>query len=64
MGYSYAGGQSEIVMGKAVKKYGWNRNDLVITTKVRVLHLEWFRELLSLANKYSLTGEAPMARFS
>lgn len=21
-------------MGKAVKKYGWNRNDLVISTKV------------------------------
>lgn len=33
---SYAGGQSEIMMGAAVKKYGWNRNDIVISTKVRV----------------------------
>ncbi|KEF56224.1 uncharacterized protein A1O9_07805 [Exophiala aquamarina CBS 119918] len=31
---SYAGGQSEIVMGKAIRKYGWNRNDLVISTKL------------------------------
>lgn len=31
---SYAGGESEIVMGEAVKKYGWKRNDLVISTKV------------------------------
>lgn len=32
---SYAEGQSEQIMGKAIKKYGWNRNDLVISTKVR-----------------------------
>lgn len=31
----YAGGESEIVMGEAIKKYGWKRNDLVITTKAR-----------------------------
>lgn len=31
---SYAGGQSEIIMGQAIKKYGWKRNDLVITTKL------------------------------
>lgn len=31
---AYAGGESEIVMGEAIKKYGWNRNDLVISTKV------------------------------
>lgn len=31
----YAGGQSEIVMGKAIKKFGWNQRDLVISTKVR-----------------------------
>jgi aryl-alcohol dehydrogenase-like predicted oxidoreductase len=27
-------GESEIAMGEAIKKYGWKRNDLVITTKV------------------------------
>lgn len=32
---SYAGGQSEIVMGQAIKKFGWKRSDLVISTKVR-----------------------------
>lgn len=31
----YAEGESEIVMGEAIKKYGWKRNDLVISTKVR-----------------------------
>jgi len=31
---SYAGGQSEVVMGLAIKKFGWKRNDIVVTTKV------------------------------
>jgi len=30
----YAGGKSEEVMGQAIKKYGWKRNDLVISTKI------------------------------
>lgn len=30
----YAGGESEVVMGKVLKKTGWKRNDLVISTKV------------------------------
>lgn len=32
---SYAGGQSEIVMGEAIKALGWQRSDLVISTKAR-----------------------------
>jgi aryl-alcohol dehydrogenase-like predicted oxidoreductase len=31
----YAGGESERVMGEAIKKFGWKRNDLVVSTKVR-----------------------------
>ncbi|KAK4160539.1 putative voltage-gated potassium channel subunit beta [Cladorrhinum sp. PSN259] len=31
---SYAGGQSEIVMGRAIKELGWKRNDIVISTKL------------------------------
>ncbi|KAA8644920.1 hypothetical protein EYZ11_005291 [Aspergillus tanneri] len=31
---SYAGGQSEIVMGQAIKHYRWKRSDLVISTKL------------------------------
>ncbi|GIJ83324.1 hypothetical protein Asppvi_002143 [Aspergillus pseudoviridinutans] len=31
---SYANGQSEIVMGQAIKKFGWKRSDLVISTKL------------------------------
>lgn len=31
---AYAEGESEIVMGEAIKKYGWKRNDLVISTKL------------------------------
>ncbi|KAL4972346.1 NADP-dependent oxidoreductase domain-containing protein [Aspergillus desertorum] len=30
----YAGGKSEIVMGNVIKKAGWKRNDLVISTKI------------------------------
>jgi len=30
----YAGGESERQMGAAIKKYGWKRNDLVISTKI------------------------------
>lgn len=30
----YAGGESEKSMGAAIRKYGWKRNDLVISTKV------------------------------
>ncbi|KAI1194408.1 putative voltage-gated K channel beta subunit [Nemania serpens] len=30
----YAGGKSEEAMGAAIKKYGWKRNDLVISTKL------------------------------
>ncbi|KAI5302847.1 hypothetical protein KEM56_000291 [Ascosphaera pollenicola] len=31
---AYSKGESEIVMGKAIKKFGWKRNDLVISTKI------------------------------
>lgn len=31
---AYAGGKSEEVMGQAIKKFGWKRNDLVISTKI------------------------------
>jgi aryl-alcohol dehydrogenase-like predicted oxidoreductase len=30
----YAGGESERVMGEAIKKYGWKRNDVVVSTKI------------------------------
>ena len=30
----YQNGESEITIGKAIKHYGWRRNDLVISTKV------------------------------
>jgi aryl-alcohol dehydrogenase-like predicted oxidoreductase len=29
---NYTAGQSEIVMGKCIKHYGWKRSDLVIST--------------------------------
>jgi len=31
---AYAEGKSEEVMGEAIKKFGWKRNDLVISTKI------------------------------
>ncbi|KAK2625760.1 hypothetical protein QTJ16_005072 [Diplocarpon rosae] len=30
----YSGGDSELVMGVAIKEFGWRRNDLVISTKI------------------------------
>ncbi|ROT41122.1 voltage-gated potassium channel beta-1 subunit [Sodiomyces alkalinus F11] len=30
----YADGESEKVMGEAIRRYGWKRNDLVISTKI------------------------------
>lgn len=30
----YSDGESEKVMGEAIKRFGWKRNDLVISTKV------------------------------
>jgi len=30
----YAGGESEKVMGECIKKFGWKRNDYVISTKI------------------------------
>ena len=31
---AYAAGESEIIMGKALKKLGWKRSDLVLSTKI------------------------------
>jgi len=30
----YSGGESERIMGEAIKKFGWKRNDLVVSTKI------------------------------
>jgi len=30
----YAGGESEKVMGQAIKRFGWKRNDIVVSTKI------------------------------
>jgi len=30
----YAGGESERVMGECIKKFGWKRNDIVVSTKI------------------------------
>jgi len=31
---AYAGGESEILMGKVIKRAGWKRSDLVVSTKI------------------------------
>lgn len=31
---AYAGGEAEIMMGKVIKKAGWKRSDLVVSTKI------------------------------
>lgn len=30
----YAGGESERVMGQCIRRYGWKRNDIVVSTKI------------------------------
>lgn len=35
----YSNGESERVMGQAMKKFGWKRNDIVVSTKVRSINL-------------------------
>jgi aryl-alcohol dehydrogenase-like predicted oxidoreductase len=35
----YAKGESEKVMGRAIKHFGWTRSDIVVSTKVHV-HLD------------------------
>lgn len=30
-----AGGESERMIGRAIKKIGWKRNDIIVSTKVR-----------------------------
>lgn len=30
----YSGGESEKVMGQAIKKFGWKRSDIVVSTKL------------------------------
>lgn len=51
----YAGGESEKVMGEAIKLFGWKRNDLVISTKVRVSHGRRQSSLLLSSNILKLT---------
>jgi aryl-alcohol dehydrogenase-like predicted oxidoreductase len=34
---NYSAGRAEIILGKAIKKFGWKQNDLVISTKVNSL---------------------------
>jgi aryl-alcohol dehydrogenase-like predicted oxidoreductase len=62
IGNSYAGGQSEIVMGKAIKKYNWKRNDIVVSTKVSNTSSLTFSQTTD--SNHSLIGEEPTAKFS
>lgn len=43
----YSGGQSEIVLGEAIKKFGWKQNDLVISTKVLMILAPIYKQLIS-----------------
>lgn len=43
---NYSAGESEIQMGLAIKKFGWKRNDLVISSKVHSITLSMFNHIL------------------
>jgi hypothetical protein len=55
----YADGESEKVMGEAIKKYGWKRNDVVISTKVCLPHILLFS--IQVLTPPSSTGATPSA---
>ena len=38
---NYNAGAAEVVLGKAIKHFGWRQNDLVISTKVGMKHGDW-----------------------
>jgi aryl-alcohol dehydrogenase-like predicted oxidoreductase len=42
----YAGGESEKAMGAAIKKFGWKRNDLVISTKASLFSIGLYKHFL------------------
>jgi len=57
----YAEGESEVVMGKAIKKYGWKRPDLVISTKLywgqhNSSHPERIQNSVGLSRKHLIEG--------
>lgn len=54
----YSGGESERVMGQAIKKFAWKRNDLVVSTKV----CECATCFETLTDRTRFTGEQLMAR--
>jgi aryl-alcohol dehydrogenase-like predicted oxidoreductase len=61
----YSNGESEIVMGEAVRRFGWKRNDLVISTKVSRGVL--FRDVwppADIIHECSSTGVVPLATTS
>jgi hypothetical protein len=39
---AYAKGQSEVVMGEAIKELGWKRSDVVLSTKIFWVSTELF----------------------
>jgi len=58
---AYAAGESEVVMGKAIKKYGWKRPDLVISTKLywgqhNSSHPERIQNSVGLSRKHLIEG--------
>src|SRR3569833_3979085 len=60
----YAGGESEKVMGEAIKKFEWKRPDLVISTKVRDISIgnEWGKARAPRRMGWYLTNIARMQR--
>ncbi|KAF4983912.1 hypothetical protein FZEAL_789 [Fusarium zealandicum] len=62
---NYTAGESEIVMGKAIKHFGWKRSDLVISTKINwgAVNGEVLVNNHGLSRKHIVEGlEASLAR--
>lgn len=58
----YSAGQSEIVLGEAIKKFGWKQNDLVISTKVFFIIILKPSMILTLTRSTGVKPTAPTPR--
>lgn len=58
----YSAGQSEIVLGEAIKKFGWKQNDLVISTKVFFITILKPSMILTLTRSTGVKPTAPTPR--
>jgi aryl-alcohol dehydrogenase-like predicted oxidoreductase len=59
---TYAGGQSEIEMGRALKELDWPRDEYILTTKVSPISAVYFRSIGNNSDFAARSSSALVAR--